>query len=53
MPTLINPYTRKPVDVAEAFVDQLVRAGFTEPAVEAAQEKQSPAPRRRTAKKSE
>jgi hypothetical protein len=33
---LVNPHTGKLVDVAEAFVDQLSRAGFKEQEPEAA-----------------
>ena len=47
---LVNPYTGKAVDVAEAFVDRLTRAGFKEQEPEAVESDESgsaPAPKRR------
>lgn len=46
---LVNPYTGKAVDVAEAFVDRLTRAGFKEqePDVVDSEVESAPAPKRR------
>ena len=46
---LVNPNTGKPVDVAEAFVDRLTRAGFREqePDVVEPEKDSAPASKRR------